>query len=46
MEKEKTAFSIAKKPAVKKKGWWARYVERLSKVRPDKPSQIGLTCKQ
>jgi hypothetical protein len=46
MERINSADSMGQKTAVKKKGWWARYIERLSKTKPSKSSQIGTGCKQ
>jgi hypothetical protein len=45
-EMTKTVDSMQQKTAIKKKGWWARYIERLSKAKPSKSSQIGTGCKR
>jgi len=46
MELEHSADSLQQKTPIKKKGWWARYLERLSKAKPSKSPQAGTGCKQ
>jgi hypothetical protein len=46
MERINSTDSMGQKTAVKKKGWWARYLERLSKAKPSKSPQTGTGCKQ